>query len=144
MHDGSKVSLKSKNEDVRPVVMAFESDEMTLEEQEANIKSDAWNAKTFSGNKSLHVLVRIPDEVSLKLDSIDSCDKYSVYHRLYKLVADALFYSTDKLDMQCKSWLRKFRTPNGIRDNGVKQTAVFNAAPSALDWNTFLEFAILA
>ena len=144
MHDGSKVSLKSKNEDVRPVVMAFESDEMTLEEQEANIKSNAWNAKTFSGNKSLHVLVRIPDEVSLKLDSIDSCDKYSVYHRLYKLVADALFYSTDKLDMQCKSWLRKFRTPNGIRDNGVKQTAVFNDAPSTLDWNTFLEFAILA
>ena len=144
MHDGSKVTLKSKNEDVRPVVMAFESDEMTIEEQEANIKSNAWSAKTFSGNKSLHVLVQVPDEVSLKLDQIDSCDKYSVYHRLYRLVADALFFSTAKLDMQCKSWLRKFRTPDGIRDNGAEQTAMFNDAPSALNWDSLLEFAILA
>lgn len=144
MHDGSKVTLKSTNEDVRPVVMAFESDEMTIEEQEANIKSNAWSAKTFSGNKSLHVLVQIPDEVSVKLDKIDSCDKYSVYHRLYRLVADALFFSADKLDMQCKSWLRKFRTPDGIRDTGAEQTAMFNDAPSALNWNSLLEFAILA
>lgn len=143
-HDGSKVELKSTNEDVRPVVMAFESDELSIEEQEANVKSNAWNAKVFSGNKSLHVLVRIPDDISIKLDKIESCDKYQAYHRLYELVAGALFYSTSKLDMQCHSWLRKFRTPNGIRDTGVEQTAVFNNNPSSLNWNSLLEFAVLA
>jgi len=141
-HDGSKAELKSTNEDVRPVVMAFESDELTIEEQEANVKSNAWNAKVFSGNKSLHVLVRIPDEVSMKLYKIESCDKYQAYHRLYELVANALFYSTSKLDMQCRSWLRKFRTPNGIRDTGVEQTAVFNDNPSSLNWEFLLSLAI--
>lgn len=55
--DGSKVQLHDTNEQVRPVVMAFESDTMSIEEQEANVKQPVWDAKVFSGNKSLHVLV---------------------------------------------------------------------------------------
>lgn len=117
--DGSKVDLHTTKEECRPVVMAFESDTLPLAEQEQNIKSRAWDAKVFSGSKSLHVLVRIPPEVSVKLDTIVSCDKYAVYHRLYKHVADRLFTDTSVLDMQCKSWLRKFRTPDGVRDTGV-------------------------
>lgn len=51
------MQLHDTNEQVRPVVMAFESDTMSIAEQEANVKQPVWDAKVFSGNKSLHVLV---------------------------------------------------------------------------------------
>lgn len=142
--DGSKVQLKDTNADVRPRVMAFESDTLTIEQQEENIKSGAWSAKVFSGNKSLHVLVEVPDDVSRKLDAITSCDKVAVWHSMYSTVASMLFKDTSHLDMQCKSWLRKFRTPDGIRrvgDTYVKQAAEFNSHPEALLWESILTWS---
>ena len=140
--DGSKVQLRDTNTDVRPVVMAFESDSMSVTDQEANIKQSVWDAKVFSGNKSLHVLVQVPDEISLKLDSLDDDLKVAAWHRLYHTVAGILFKDTSKLDMACKSWLRKFRTPDGIRDNGKTQTAEFNTHKQPLHWDSLLEWAI--
>lgn len=140
--DGSKVKLRDTNADVRPVVMAFESDSMSVADQEANIKQPVWDAKVFSGNKSLHVLVHVPDDISLKLDALDDDIKVAAWHRLYSTVASFLFRDTSKLDMACKSWLRKFRTPDGIRDNGKKQTAEFNMYKQPLPWDSLLEWAI--
>lgn len=139
--DGSKVQLRDTNADVRPVVMAFESDSMSVTDQEANIKQPVWDAKVFSGNKSLHVLVHVPDDISLKLDSLDDSIKVAAWHRLYSTVASILFKDTSKLDMACKSWLRKFRTPGGIRDNGKKQAAEFNMHKQPLHWDSLLEWA---
>lgn len=84
----------------------------------------------------------MPDDISVKLDSLEDVDKTSVYHRLYSTVAECLFKDTSKLDLACKSWLRKFRTPDGIRDNGKKQTAVFNDALQPLCWDALLSWAI--
>lgn len=140
--DGSRVNLRDTNAETRPRVMAFESDSLTIEQQEENIKSDAWSAKVFSGNKSLHVLVEVPDDISRELAQITTCDKVAVYHRMYKMVADMIFKDTSHLDMACKSWLRKFRTPNGIRDNGVVQAATFNDSVAQLSWRGILDFAI--
>lgn len=140
--DGSRVKLNDTNNEVRPRVMAFESDTLSIKEQEDNIKSPVWSAKVFSGNKSLHVLVEIPDSISKKLDAIDDVDKVAVYHHLYRDVAERLFKDTSHLDMACKSWLRKFRTPDGIRDNGNKQTATYNSSVDSLPWDSMLQWCV--
>lgn len=140
--DGSKVKLRDTNADVRPVVMAFESDSMSVADQEANVKQPVWDAKVFSGNKSLHVLVHVPEGISLKLDALDDDIKVAAWHRLYSTVASFLFKDTSNLDMACKSWLRKFRTPDGIRDNSKKQAAEFNMHKQPLPWDSLLEWAI--
>jgi hypothetical protein len=140
MNDGSRIGLHTKKGECRPVVMAFESDTLSLEEQKANIKSSCWDAQVFSGNKSLHVLVRIPEEISVELSKLDELVRYPVYHRLYREVAERLFKDVSHLDFNCKSWLRKFRTPFGFRDNGVRQDAEFNETPSRLPWREMLEY----
>lgn len=140
--DGGKVRLNDTNAEVRPRVMAFESDTLSIEEQEDNIKSSAWAAKVFSGNKSLHVLVEVPDAISQELSKISVCDRVAVWHRMYKTVAEMLFKDTSSLDMACKSWLRKFRTPNGIRSNGAVQRATFNSSITPLSWRGILDFAV--
>ena len=84
----------------------------------------------------------MPDDISLQLDSLDATIKTAVWHKLYFTVASILFKDTSKLDPACKSWLRKFRTPDGMRDNGKQQTAEFNAAKQPLHWPSLLSWAI--
>lgn len=84
----------------------------------------------------------MPDDISIKLGLLEDVDKTSVWHSLYFTVADILFKDTSKLDTACKSWLRKFRTPDGMRDNGKQQTAEFNAAKQPLHWSSLLDYAV--
>lgn len=142
--DGSKARLHDKSDDVRPVVMSFESDTMSLADQENNIKQPIWHAKVFSGNKSIHVQVLIPDNISQKIASEKEVDPTTLYHKVYEHVAGMLFKDTSKLDFQCKSWIRKFRNPDGLRiksdGSDVIQAAEYNTNPAPIDWESIISW----
>lgn len=144
--DGSKAGLRDTCSQVRPVLMAFESDTLTLDEQLDALRPDAERfvaARVFSGRKSYHYQVEVPEAASLRLMELRNKDEElakRVWHRLYDDVARTLFKNPRALDMRCKSWLRKCRNPGGSRD-GVEQTAEF-FANEPLEWDKRLDSAL--
>lgn len=126
--------------------MTFESDELTLDEQLDALRPGAGRfvaARVFSGGKSYHYQVEVPEAASLRLMELRNKDEETakrVWYRLYDDVARTLFKNPRALDMQCRSWLRKCRNPGGSR-GGVEQTAEF-FANEPLEWDKRLDSAL--
>lgn len=111
-------------ENMIPEYFVYESDELTVEEQKeiAEKLLNSSNGKyvrciTDSGNKSLHILVKIHNGLALSDD----------FKHWWKRCADILFGSdiAEKMDKACASIGRLTRFPNGIRDNGKKQQCLY-------------------
>lgn len=112
-----------KQADCRPTAFVYEADGASLEEQRANLKPEMkrhalW--AVFSGKKSIHVVVPIPEEYRTRL-----ADK-ELYKAVWSEVAKEFFYKSEILDTACASICRMSRMPWAKRsDNGVVQ---------ALEW----------
>lgn len=122
--NGGKADINRCGENMVPEYFVYESDEMTITEQkeiaEKLLNSD--NGKyvrsvTDSGNKSLHILVKIHNGLAL-------ADDFKLW---WKRCADILFGEdiAEKMDKACASVGRLTRFPNGIRDNGNKQQCLY-------------------
>lgn len=114
--EGTVNKLDRKQEHMLPTQYVFESDELSLDEQRAMyepIKDKALSI-TYSGSKSVHCLVPIPkDEQELVAKDFKTA---------WTIAANKLFGSTKSLDSADASIGRLSRLPNGLRDNGKRQT----------------------
>lgn len=117
--------LRRIDQNMNPYFFVYESDELSLDEQLSIIDNildgpaaSAITSVTFSGSKSIHILVKIPAKFR---DDIKKDFKY-----YWESVAQYIFQDKkDKLDKACASVSRLTRQPNGIRDSGVKQTCYY-------------------
>ncbi len=131
------VQLTRKTENLIPTAFVYESDSMTLQEQRDNIKKDALRhilSITFSGKKSLHVVVPISPQDGTAITGGKE------YKHLWREVAKLLFHDPDKLDIQCATIGRLTRLPGAVRkDNGMTQVCEFyNEACEAIDLKKFM------
>ena len=95
----------------------FEGDELSLAEQKELIKEnkDVINRVVFSGSKSLHCRITINFEPESKQE----------YKWIHNYLNNKYFNGTS--DKACSNPSRLTRRPNGIRDNGAKQTLLFKS-----------------
>lgn len=119
-----KADINRCGENMVPEYFVYESDELTVEEQKeiAEKLLNSSNGKyvrsvTDSGNKSLHILVKINNGRALT-------DDFKLW---WKRCADILFGkdTAEKMDKACASVGRLTRFPNGTRDNGKKQQCLY-------------------
>lgn len=119
-----KAEVNRCGENMIPEYFVYESDELTVEEQKeiAEKLLNSSNAKyirsvTDSGNKSLHILVKINNGLAL-------ADDFKFW---WKRCADFLFGkdTAEKMDKACASIGRLTRFPNGTRNNGNKQQCLY-------------------
>lgn len=119
-----KAEINRCGENMIPEYFVYESDELTTKEQRdiAEKLLNSSNGKyvrsvTDSGNKSLHILVKINNGRPLVND----------FKLWWKRCADFLFGKdiAEKMDKACASVGRLTRFPNGIRDNGNKQQCLY-------------------
>ena len=117
--------LRRIDQNMTPYFFVYESDSLSLDEQLKFIDdildgaaASAITSVTFSGSKSIHVLVKIPERFR---EDIKKDFKY-----YWDSVAQYIFQENkDKLDKACASVSRLTRQPNGTRDSGVKQTCYY-------------------
>ena len=108
-----------------PYFFVYESDDLPLAEQLSIIDKildgpakNVITSVTFSGSKSIHVLVKIPEKYRLDIKR-----DFKYY---WDIVAQYIYQDhKDNLDKACASVSRLTRKPNGVRDNGVKQTCYY-------------------
>ena len=119
-----KVEINRCGENMIPEYFVYESDELTVEEQkeiaEKLLNSSNGNyvrSITDSGNKSLHILVKVNNGQALSTD----------FKFWWNKCADHLFGKevASKMDKACASVGRLTRFPNGTRDNGNKQQCLY-------------------
>ena len=119
-----KDEINRCGENMVPEYFVYESDELNMEEQKCIAEKllNSPNGKyvrciTDSGNKSLHILVKINNGKAL-------ADDFKLW---WKRCADFLFGSeiAEKMDKACASVGRLTRFPNGMRDNGKKQQCLY-------------------
>lgn len=119
--------ISRSKENMLPVFFTFESDSLPLLDQiklcntvtNDVVKRNYIFSQTFSGSKSIHTLVWIKPEFR---------DAVSLDFKFYwGYVANVIFESANakSFDSQCASIGRLSRNPNGIRDNGKKQSCIF-------------------
>lgn len=137
----SKPSRKSDN--MVPRYMLFEFDTISLDEQIEIINKMDWDAQkyiqsiTFSGSKSIHILF------SVMVNDNDITNRE--FKRLWRRFGEVVeFLGGVKFlglaDSACADLSRLTRNPNGIRDNGVKQSCwYFNEDVSTFDLTDLLE-----
>lgn len=120
------LDISRSSENMLPAFFVYESDKMTLSNQLKickNISNDVDINKyifsqTFSGSKSIHTLIYIAPEYREKVSN-----DFKYY---WKIVGERIFGNyMSALDSQCASIGRLSRNPNGIRDNGKKQTCIY-------------------
>ena len=136
----SKPSRKSDN--MVPRYMLFEFDTVSLDEQVEIINKMDWDAQryiqsiTFSGSKSIHILF----SVMVNDDNVTNREFKRLWTRFGEIIE--LFGGVKFLslaDSACADLSRLTRNPNGIRDNGVKQSCwYFNEDVSAFDLSDIL------
>jgi len=92
----------------------FEFDTIPLEKQKSIFKKhkDVVSMATYSGGKSIHMIVQIAD---------CPADK-DQYRYVWKLLKEKYFPLADR---QCNDCLRLSQTPEAERDNGKRQVLVF-------------------
>lgn len=108
-----------------PYFFVYESDSLPLEKQLEIIDkvldgtaASAITAVTFSGSKSIHILVKIPEAYRNEIKK-----DFKFY---WDSVAQYIFQEyKNTLDKACATVSRLTRQPNGIRDSGVKQTCYY-------------------
>ena len=119
-----KAEINRCGENMIPEYFVYESDELDIEEQKriAEKLLNSSNGKyvrsvTDSGNRSLHILVKISNGKALTED----------FKLWWKRCADILFGLdvAEKMDKACASVGRLTRFPNGTRDNGKKQQCLY-------------------
>lgn len=119
-----KADINRCGENMIPEYFVYESDELGIEEQKdiAEKLLNSSNCKyvrcvTDSGNKSLHILVKINNGQALTDD----------FKMWWRRCADFLFGKdiAEKMDKACASVGRLTRFPNGTRDNGKKQQCLY-------------------
>ena len=116
--DNNEPISRSGN-NIVPDYVVYECDTLPLEEQLRIINGldrTCIRYITFSGHKSYHVLfkIKVPEDIT---------------REEYKEIAqDVLNYYgvLDYADKQCLSLGRLSRNPNGIREDGTKQTCIFD------------------
>lgn len=117
--------LRRIDQNMTPYFFVYESDSLPLSEQ-LNIVDNILDGPaastitsvTFSGSKSIHILVKIPEKYR---EDIKKDFKY-----YWDSVAQYIFQDKKEfLDKACASVSRLTRQPNGIRDSGVKQTCYY-------------------
>lgn len=145
-------SLTRKSENLVPTAFVYESDTVPIKEQLANIKKDAFKyilSITYSGNKSVHIIVPINLNDGYEIDSS------GLYKYLWKHVAEVIFNDTTILDKQCASIGRMSRMPGATRlkstDDGRSldtknregckvQTCIFlNDSPSLINLKAWMK-----
>ena len=117
--------LRRIDQNMTPYFFVYESDDLPLEEQlklADNIldgpAADCITSVTFSGGKSIHILVKIPEKFRAEIKK-----DFKYY---WDIVAQYIFQDQkDKLDKACASISRLTRKPNGIRDSGIKQICYY-------------------
>ena len=117
--------LRRIDQNMTPYFFVYESDELSLDEQLKLIDdildgpaASTITSVTFSGSKSIHILVRIPEKFRLDIKK-----DFKYY---WDSVAQYIFQEhKDKLDKACASISRLTRKPNGIRDTGIMQTCYY-------------------
>lgn len=127
-----ELSDLAKGENLEPTNFVFECDNLSKEEQKAQIETLPPEVKeciysvTDSGNKSIHVL--------LKTNNTER----GARKKIWTYINDTYFHSEG--DSQCYNISRLTRTPNNIRDNGNKQACLYmNHAPKAFDVSFIVE-----
>lgn len=115
--DNKVDKLDRKQEHLIPTQYVFESDTLSLDEQREMFEpvKDKALSITYSGSKSIHCLVPIPEDEQLLVKK-DFKKAWSIAAK--KLFGDKAQY----LDKADASIGRLSRLPNGVRDNGKRQT----------------------
>lgn len=119
-----EVEYNRCGENMIPEYFVYESDELPVEEQK-KVAEKLLNSSygkyvrsvTDSGNKSLHILVKISNGQALASD----------FKFWWKRCADIIFGrdTAEKMDKACASVGRLTRFPNGTRENGKKQQCLY-------------------
>lgn len=107
----------------------IEFDEIPVSEQEIilNRNRDKVSMATFSGNKSIHMIVHLSNPPTSK-------EEYGFVH---SYLIEKYFRGAD---VQCKDALRLSRTPNAIRENGRRQVMILNELQDLyFPWETAYE-----
>lgn len=120
--------LVSRGRDcMEPLGFVFESDDMSIEDQKnqaARVISSFPGeilGVVSSGGKSLHITCILEDDYSTREKTI--MRKY--FKDLWAYVGNYLGFDTTKMDTACANIGRLTRYPNGKRENGANQPAIF-------------------
>ena len=110
--------VKRVGENLVPTAFLFEADGIGLEEQKRNINLERLNhvlSITYSGSKSLHVIVPI-----LPCDGFAMAGNSQLYKACWAEVAKRLFKDISVLDERCASIGRLSRMPGATRYKRTK------------------------
>ncbi len=114
--------LRRTTSNLIPTAFVYESDSLNIEEQISNIKKEAMDgilSITYSGNKSVHVIVPIDVEEGKTITDNKE------YKYLWEELAKTIFLDTSNLDGQCATIGRLSRLPGATRDNGKTQKCLY-------------------
>ena len=109
---------RRKAANLKPTAFIYECDTLPLDAQQKNIRAEALPhilSVTYSGGKSLHVAVPIPDAIAEAIIDRDLDEARKVYRRLWGLVAEQCFIDPDRLDKACATIGRLSRLPGVVR-----------------------------
>lgn len=101
-----------------PTALVFEGDKAPLEEQMANIRPEAFGhilSITYSGNRSLHVIVPIPKAIGEEIVDRELSDARAIFKGLWRVVGEQCFSDPTLLDDKCASIGRLSRLPGARR-----------------------------
>jgi hypothetical protein len=103
----------------------FEFDSIPLDTQKKLLKKNIGivSMAVFSGSKSIHFIIQVKDIP----------DNDNEYRYLWNLMNEKYFMK--QADTQCNDYTRLSRSPNAVRDNGVRQMLILNELkPIDLKW----------
>ncbi len=143
--DGSVPRRKSEN--LKPTAFLYESDSLPLEAQKYNVLPEGLKhvlSATFSGGKSVHVVVPLSDAVAEEIIDRDLDEAKAVYKALWRRVAEQCFASVDCLDHRCASFGRLARLPGATRqpDGNIQQCLFYNRECVPFDLPLLMEEAV--
>lgn len=119
-----EMTSNRKSSNLVPTAFLFEADGTTIQEQWDNIRESAFEhilMITFSGKKSLHILVPIHEESSLIFSQ-----NHPIFKKVWRDVAKELFKNPSIYDENAVSIGRLSRMPATVRnDNGKEQKCIW-------------------
>ena len=141
---------------LKPTALLYESDTLPLDGQQRNIRTEALPhivSVTFSGGKSLHTVVPIPDDVGEAIIDRPVDDAKRVYRSMWREVAPILFHDSGCLDRACATighlsrlpGARRYDAAGGYTDPAwlpVQLCLYLNAQPEYLDFGPVLDAAV--
>lgn len=132
--------IERKNENLIPRYFLAECDGISLDEQTEIINKlddevqSYIKSVTFSGNKSLHILFSIDVDFS-----VTNREFKHLWKRFFNSISSPIGFASN-LDEACADKSRMSRNPNGLREDGTRQTCLYyNPNPKIFDLNDWLE-----